>query len=112
MAWFKVDILDDSKASYIQKVKAGSQTICLVKENGNLYALSSKCPHAGADLTQGWCEQGKLICPYHRYSYYLQTGKGSTGQNDYVNTYKTKVRTDGIYVEVLSFWERVSQAFK
>ena len=57
-----------------------------------VFALSAKCPHAGGDLTQGWCKEGKLICPVHRYSFDLKTGKGSEGQNDYIDSYPVEIK--------------------
>jgi len=81
--------------------------MCLVGYEGEIFALSSKCPHAGGDLTSGWCKNEKLICPVHRYSYDLKTGKGSEGQNDYINTYPVEVKADGIYIGVTSFWEKI-----
>lgn len=77
-----------------------------------MFALSAKCPHAGGDLTGGWCKEGKLICPLHRYSYDLQTGKGSEGQNDYIDKYPVEVKDDAVYVGIESFWEKLKEAFK
>jgi nitrite reductase/ring-hydroxylating ferredoxin subunit len=112
MAWYKVSNMLDDGQPYIRKVVVGGKTLCLIRYEEQLYALSNHCPHAGADLSKGWCDQGKLVCPYHRYTYHLESGKGSVGQNDFVNTYRVDAREDGIYIEVLSFWERVTQAVK
>jgi nitrite reductase/ring-hydroxylating ferredoxin subunit len=80
--------------------------------NNQVFALSARCPHAGGDLTTGWCKEGKLICPIHRYSYSLETGKGSEGQNDYIESYLVEIRDNSIYVGISSFWEKFKQAFK
>ena len=80
--------------------------------NNKIFALSAKCPHAGGDLTQGWCKDGKLVCPVHRYSYNLETGKGSEGQNDYINSYPVEIKDDSVYIGISSFWEKFKQAFK
>ncbi|MBS7563343.1 Rieske (2Fe-2S) protein [Mucilaginibacter sp. Bleaf8] len=111
MAWYKVASPLQNDESFIKKVKAGSQTVCLINNEGALHAVSAKCPHAGADLSAGWCEQGKLVCPYHRYSYDLLTGRGSPGQNDYVSVYPVDSRDDGIYVEINSLWEKIKRIF-
>lgn len=79
---------------------------------GKIFALSAKCPHAGGDLTQGWCKEGKLVCPVHRYTYSLETGKGSEGQNDYIDSYPVEVKDGEIFVGITPFWERFKQAFK
>jgi len=106
VAWYKVTGPDYGQPS-IRKVRAGSKQLCLVSDGLNVYALASQCPHAGAELSGGWCQDGKLVCPFHRYSYDLSTGRGSAGQNDFVQTYLTEKRPDGIYVQVQSLLERI-----
>lgn len=112
MQWFKIPGAEDTAQPFIKRIKAGGKTICLVGYEGEVFALSAKCPHAGGDLTAGWCKNGKLVCPLHRYSYNLQTGKGSEGQNDYINTYPLESRSDGLYIGIASFWEKFKGAFK
>ena len=109
MAWYK--ILEDHSIlpPFIKKVNAGGKQLCLVSDGRKIYALGSKCPHAGADLSTGWCENQKLICPFHRYSYSLVTGRGSEGQNDYIDTYPVEIRADGIYIEIHSFTDKLKQ---
>ena len=77
MKWYKVPGITTTGQPFIKKIKLRSKTICLVNYDGELFGLSAGCPHAGGDLTQGWCKNSKLICPVHRYSYDLHTGKGS-----------------------------------
>ena len=112
MKWYKIPGIQTTTEPFIKKVKAGDKSICLVGYEGEIFALSSRCPHAGEDLSWGWCKNKKLICPIHRYSYDLDTGKGSEGQNDYVDTYPVKIKDDDIYIGVDSFWEKLIKALK
>jgi nitrite reductase/ring-hydroxylating ferredoxin subunit len=112
MAWYKIPDFKFTAEPFIKKVKVNGKGIVLVGYESNIYALSSTCPHAGGELSGGWCKEGKLICPLHRYTYDIHTGKGDSGQNDYVDTYPLEVREDGVYVEVLSFLEKIKRAFK
>jgi nitrite reductase (NADH) small subunit/3-phenylpropionate/trans-cinnamate dioxygenase ferredoxin subunit len=112
MKWYKIpDIQPDGKP-FIKKVKTGGKTLCLVGFDNQVFALSARCPHAGGDLSSGWCKNRKLFCPVHRYSYNLDTGKGSEGQNDYIESYPVEIRDNSIYVGISSFWEKLKQAFK
>jgi nitrite reductase/ring-hydroxylating ferredoxin subunit len=111
MNWYKVHNGKLNDPSLL-KVKVNGKSLCLLSHNGEVYALGATCPHAGADLTGGWCEDGKIICPFHRYSYDIKTGKGDPGQNDYVDTYPVKVGEDGIYVGVSSFVDKIKMLFK
>jgi nitrite reductase/ring-hydroxylating ferredoxin subunit len=112
MDWYKAPDIQYTKEPFIKKVKIKGKGICLVGYEGSVYALSSTCPHAGAELSGGWCKNGKIICPFHRYSYDIHTGRGDPGQNDYVDTYPVEIREDGIYIGLTSFFEKFKQAFK
>jgi nitrite reductase/ring-hydroxylating ferredoxin subunit len=112
MEWYQVPDLQYKGETFIKRVKVAGKVLCLVSYEGVVFALGSKCPHAGGDLTQGWCSEGKLVCPIHRYSYDLKTGKGSPGQNDYIDNYPVEIRDNSVYIGITSFWERVKQAFK
>lgn len=105
MKWYKVLDTGNLKYPFILKAKAGSTPVCLVGVDNEVHALAAKCPHAGADISQGWCKDGKLVCPYHRYSYDIFTGRGSPGQGDYIKTYLVEMRQDGVYVGVKSIWD-------
>ena len=78
-SWIRVAEVIPVKKAFIRKVSAGSRDICLVGLNGKIYAVSAKCPHAGADLSQGWCVDKQLVCPVHRFKYDLETGRGAAG---------------------------------
>jgi nitrite reductase/ring-hydroxylating ferredoxin subunit len=112
MKWYKVPDVENTDKPFIKKVKAGGKSICLVGYEGELFALSSTCPHAGEDLSRGWCKDKKLVCPVHRFSYNLNTGRGSEGQNDYVDVFPVEVKKDGIYIGIEGFWEKIKKGFK
>ena len=112
MQWHKIPDVQDLHKPFIKKVKAGGKSICLVGYEGKVYAIGATCPHAGAELSGGWCKDGKIICPFHRYSYSLETGRGDPGQNDYVDTYPVEIREDGVYVGIASFGDKWKQIFK
>jgi len=111
MKWYKVPDVENSDKTFIKKVKGGGKNICLIGYEGELFALSAKCPHAGGDLSAGWCKDKKLVCPVHRFSYNLNTGKGSEGQNDYVDVFPVEVKKDGVYIGIEGFWERIKKGF-
>jgi nitrite reductase/ring-hydroxylating ferredoxin subunit len=112
MQWYKVPDVKFTGQPFIKKIKPAGKSICIVGYENEVFALAARCPHAGEDLSRGWCKEGKLVCPVHRFSYDLNTGRGSPGQNDYVNTYPVKVKGKEIYVGINSFWEKVKGMFK
>ncbi|WP_343532460.1 Rieske (2Fe-2S) protein [Pedobacter sp.] len=107
MKWTKLDI-EIPKDDFVSLIKLEGKKICLVKHQDKLYAVQNICPHAGGILSGGWCKNGHIICPIHRYEYSLQTGRGAAGQGDYIDIYPVEERADGIYIGLKeSFWKRL-----
>ena len=88
----------------IRKIELGGKTICLIKQGNTLHATSARCPHAGADLSAGWCENGRLICPYHRHAFDLQSGRGDPGQGKFVTIYPVEKRESGWFIGIKKSW--------
>ena len=48
--------------------------ILLVRQNGNLTAVGSKCTHYGAPLVTGALGKGRVRCPWHGACFNITTG--------------------------------------
>ncbi|MEJ7557741.1 MAG: Rieske (2Fe-2S) protein [Pedobacter sp.] len=107
MNWIKVNDAIPSE-DFVKQIKLEGKTLCLIKEQGKLYAVENSCPHAGGILSGGWCKNGNIICPIHRWEYSLENGRGAQGQGDYINTYPVDVRDDGTYIGLKTgFWKKL-----
>jgi nitrite reductase/ring-hydroxylating ferredoxin subunit len=74
MNWIKLFPLTIlSSEDFLEKVTISGKKLCVVKTDGKLFAIQNKCPHAGAQLSNGWCSKGKIICPYHIMTEYFFT---------------------------------------
>jgi len=51
--------------------------ILLVKQNGKLSAIGSKCTHYGAPLNTGALGNGRVRCPWHGACFNITTGNHS-----------------------------------
>jgi UDP-MurNAc hydroxylase len=48
------------------------QKRAIIEAGGTRYSVDRYCPHQGADLSQGWLDQGRLwTCPRHRWQFAL-----------------------------------------
>lgn len=81
--------------------------ICLVRLADGYYAVDNKCPHAGAHLGSGKCQDEYIICPVHRYKYNVKTGKGWPQQGDYVDTFPVKETTEGVFIGLSKKWWQI-----
>lgn len=107
MKWIKLaDKLPPE--DFVQQIKVDGKKLCLVRHENVLHAIQNTCPHAGGILSGGWCKNGNIICPIHRYEYNLTTGRGAEGQRDYVDIYPVDERKDGVYIGFEEgFWQRL-----
>lgn len=104
--WVKiVDNLPED--DFVKSIKVDGKKLCLIRNEHELYAIQNDCPHAGGSLSGGWCKNGHIVCPIHRWEYDLKTGRGAEGQGDYINKFPLEIRADGLYVGLkVSFWNR------
>jgi phenylpropionate dioxygenase-like ring-hydroxylating dioxygenase large terminal subunit len=54
------------------------EDIVLFRDGGKVYALSERCPHRGARLSQGKClypGSGTISCRYHGWTFKGETGR-------------------------------------
>ena len=93
-----------SSDDFIRPVQVSGLRLCILKIGNDFYAVENKCPHAGADLSKGWCTNGKLVCPYHRHEFDIKTGRGAEGQGNYIETYPIELREDGLYIGISKPW--------
>jgi nitrite reductase/ring-hydroxylating ferredoxin subunit len=114
MKWIKILTNHEaaSAENSIRLLKVAGKKICLVKVDDDFFATQSRCPHAGGDLSQGFCKDKKLICAIHRYEYDLQTGRGAAGQGDYIDIYPLDRREDGLYIGFKENWSFIKKFLK
>lgn len=58
----------------IVRVSYPPYDVVVVKTESGFHALEDACNHAGASLSEGWVEDGCLMCPVHAYAFKLETG--------------------------------------
>lgn len=113
MKWHKIPSAALTSSAAIQLLRIDGKAFCLVNDQGEWYATSAKCPHAGASLAEGWCEQGQLVCPYHRHHFDLSTGKGVPGQYNAVRVYPLEWRDNELYIQLpQSLWQKCLSLLK
>lgn len=56
-------------------VTVAHRRLIITRFQGRLYAFSTLCPHAAADLSQGQLYRGRIDCPDHGYRFDIRTGR-------------------------------------
>jgi len=78
---------------------AGSRTLCIANVDGVIRALDNECPHRGGPLAEGMIEHGRLICPWHAWSFDPATGATEYSQ-ERVAVYPVSVEGEEVFVRV------------
>ncbi len=106
MKWYKIasslpsdkDLLEENK---VARLRVAGKVLFLARHNGKYYAGDNKCPHAGAPLHTGWLDEcGHIVCPYHRFTFDIETGQNTSGEGYYIDTYPVEIRENGVYVGI------------
>lgn len=64
----------DVKENQALGVNAAGTPLLLTRINGQVKAVSSKCPHLGLSLAKGKLEGGAITCPFHGSRFDVCTG--------------------------------------
>jgi nitrite reductase/ring-hydroxylating ferredoxin subunit/uncharacterized membrane protein len=83
--WVPVDLggLPDIPEGGPTKVKAGANTLILVRTAETIMALHETCAHAGGPLSEGTIVDGCIQCPWHGSRYKLANGHVARGPATY-----------------------------
>lgn len=50
------------------------RTLCVANVGGAISVLTGVCPHEEGPLGEGSIEDGRVVCPWHGFSYDVRTG--------------------------------------
>lgn len=97
--WTYVGALGDLPPGRPIAATAGGVPVVLVRQDGQIFALSATCVHAGGPLAEGSLGDGSLRCPWHGSVYRLTDGKPLRGPAA-ARQPTWEVRVDGERVQV------------
>lgn len=108
--WIRIFETEDEFNNYIRPntfvlFELKGEKICITRTGKGAYAVQDRCPHNGASLSKGFCsDKNEIICPLHRYSFDLESGKATSGGAFALKTYPIKITADGVYVGIKAKW--------
>ena len=73
--FYAVATADAVRSNQITLVQVNGQSIILTRWQGELLAFSNECPHASADLAEGYLHRGRITCPDHGYKFDIGNGR-------------------------------------
>jgi nitrite reductase/ring-hydroxylating ferredoxin subunit/uncharacterized membrane protein len=97
--WIRLDLgdLTDIPEGGPTKVKAGINTLILVRTGETILALHEQCAHAGGPLSEGTLVDGCIQCPWHGSRFRLTNGHVARGPAMYDQPAYEVRRADGVW---------------
>ncbi|MDD7973015.1 FAD-dependent oxidoreductase [Roseinatronobacter alkalisoli] len=60
----------------IQRIEHPARgALCATRQGGQIYVTDDQCPHAVASLSEGFVDEGRLVCPLHFAEFDLRDGR-------------------------------------
>ncbi|MGD0449871.1 MAG: Rieske (2Fe-2S) protein [Candidatus Bathyarchaeia archaeon] len=88
------------KDGYMKQVRVSGRSILLVKQGGQIFAVSNICPHEGCSLDKGILYEYTVMCPCHGWKFDVRNGQFVENKLTTLATYRCKIENGKIYVEV------------
>lgn len=77
-----VELEDNLQEGEVREVQVGPKvedTVLVIRYEGKLYCIQSKCSHFGFSLAKGLLLGDKIICPLHNAGFDIKTGQQEQG---------------------------------
>ena len=106
--WIQIEGLDPEALveGELRSIQVNKKRLCLVRHDQQLHAFPNKCPHAGGPFSAGHLKDGKVVCPWHRFAFDLQSGQSDSG-GYFIDVYPVKEKDGSVWVklpEKKRFW--------
>jgi nitrite reductase (NADH) small subunit len=59
----------------VLEITVEGRALCVANVDGAICVLDGTCPHEGGPLGEGTIENGRVVCPWHGYSFDAHTGE-------------------------------------
>lgn len=64
---------------------------CVARINGQIAVLNNTCPHQEGPLGEGTIEEGRIVCPWHGWSFDPKTGAEKLNPSEHATVYESRV---------------------
>ena len=97
--WIDVGPVSDFPPDQRQLLRVEKRSLVLFRVGEAWHVIENSCPHAGLPLDQGELNGCVLTCPYHGYTFNLQTGCNVNDPSDGgVQCYPVKLELDRVWI--------------
>ena len=89
------EFLDSLAANGVKKLQFHFGEVLFIRQDEQLVAIHNKCPHQGKPMEGCEIQEGAVICPWHKYRFNLETGRG---HGLYLERYQLEENENGFFL--------------
>jgi nitrite reductase/ring-hydroxylating ferredoxin subunit len=90
----------DLKDGHMKAVRIKGNPVLLVRQGGEVFALSNRCPHAGCTFEGGILRDHIVMCPCHGWKFDIRNGQYTENPLTKLQTYRCKIENGKIFIEL------------
>jgi nitrite reductase/ring-hydroxylating ferredoxin subunit len=99
VTFVKVAKTIDIPVGKMKHLEVEGMEILIANVEGKFYAVSDRCSHLNAKVSEGTLNGTIVTCPRHLSSFNLTSGRVISGTRSNLPTYEVKVEGDDLLVE-------------
>ncbi len=100
--WHRVAKINELRAHRPHRVVVDGQGILLCRNGFSVHALSEICPHRRVSMADGTIENGRLVCPHHRFAFELEDGRSVEALWPSITVYPVRRQDDEVFLQLSS----------
>jgi NAD(P)H-dependent nitrite reductase small subunit len=83
-----------------RRVEIEGRAVAVYRRGDRVYAVDDSCPHMGASLSDGFVNGKTVVCPWHGWTFDLETGASPLDAEERVEKFPVVVEDGQIYIEM------------
>ena len=99
MTLFKVAKTYDVCVGKMKHVEVNGLELLIANVEGKFYAVSDRCPHLNAKISEGALDKTIVTCPRHLSKFNVTTGRVISGTRSSLQGYDVKVDGEDLLIE-------------
>ena len=88
------------KEGQMKSVRVKGRPILLVRQIGEVFAVSNHCPHMGCTFERGILKDYLVMCPCHGWKFDVRNGQYQEIKDVTLECYRCKIENGKIFVEI------------
>ena len=91
----------DLSEGHMKAVRVKGRSILLVRQGGEIFGVSNRCPHQSCELQGGILTGYVVMCPCHGWKFDVRNGQYQEIPQVKLDSYRCKIENGKIMVEIL-----------